>query len=388
MKRLVALIVLILVLATAGVVTFAVIRTKQKREAELNAFYLCETRFQEGNYQDSARLLDTFVKEHPKSDKSGEAYYYLAMSHQKLGDYTAAMAAWDTIVKDHPRSLNLAEAHYYLGYGHQKQGDQEKAMDNYKIVVNRFSNLPVAGNAWYGMGVIYEKQGQEQAASNAYRNVMERYPTSEFNSDAERRWGNISLNRFLKDNVITYEVGRGDSLVKIAAKFGITPELIMRINGMTADMLQRGQILKVIDPDFNISVDLMNHKLYLKSGERIVKLYNVCTGKEETPTPTGEFKVTEKLPDPVWYSTSPSGVKEAIPPGDPRNELGTRWIGFKPAYGIHGTIEPDSIGTSVSHGCVRMLNGDVEELYDLVGVGTPVEIISESRQDDAIAQKQ
>ena len=67
-----------------------------------------------------------------------------------------------------------------------------------------------------------------------------------------------------------------------------------------------------------------------------------------------------------------------IPPGDPRNELGTRWIGFEPtngSYGIHGTIAPESIGKAVGNGCVRMLNEDVEELYDLVVAETPVEVI-------------
>jgi lipoprotein-anchoring transpeptidase ErfK/SrfK len=81
------------------------------------------------------------------------------------------------------------------------------------------------------------------------------------------------------------------------------------------------------------------------------------------------------LPDPVWYSTLDSGAKEKIQPGDPRNELGTRWIGFKPAYGIHGTIDPKSIGQAMGKGCVRMNNEDVEELYDLLVVGTPIKIV-------------
>ena len=69
-------------------------------------------------------------------------------------------------------------------------------------------------------------------------------------------------------------------------------------------------------------------------------------------------------------------VRETIPGGDPRNELGSRWIGFKPSYGVHGTIFPESIGKAESHGCVRMNNKDVEELYGLVVVGTPVKIIN------------
>ena len=64
-----------------------------------------------------------------------------------------------------------------------------------------------------------------------------------------------------------------------------------------------------------------------------------------------------------------------IESGSPENSLGTRWLGFdKKGYGIHGTVEPETIGQQVSQGCVRMLNEDVEELYDLLPRGTRVTV--------------
>jgi lipoprotein-anchoring transpeptidase ErfK/SrfK len=78
------------------------------------------------------------------------------------------------------------------------------------------------------------------------------------------------------------------------------------------------------------------------------------------------------MDDPTWYA--PGG--KIIPPGDPRNILGSRWLGLdKPGYGIHGTTEPSSIGRSVTAGCVRMLNKDVEELFVILPVGTEVAIL-------------
>ena len=64
-----------------------------------------------------------------------------------------------------------------------------------------------------------------------------------------------------------------------------------------------------------------------------------------------------------------------IPAGDPKNVLGSRWLGIsKPSYGIHGTTQPEAIGQSVTEGCVRMRNLEVEELYMLVPEGTEVVI--------------
>ncbi len=379
MKRFVPLIVLVFLLAIAGGIIFGFVRGKQKREAELNEFYLCETRYNEKQYSMATQLLETFLQDHPKSEKSEDSYYYLAMSYENLGDHSLAATAWSKIIENYPESPKLAEAYYYLGDGYRKLEQYDKAMENYKMIVDRYPNTPVAVSAWYGIGRIYEAEGQDSEAVSAYRNVLEKDPGAEVASDAERRWGNINLKEYFTRDVTTYEVKRGDSLVKIGVKFRLTPERLMMLNGLTSHMLQRGQVLRVVEGNFNVLVDLSKHKLLLKSGDSVIKKYNVGIGKTETPTPLGDFKTTDKLPNPVWYSTLPNGAKEAIPPDDPRNELGSRWIGFEPtrgSYGIHGTIAPDSIGKSMGNGCVRMLNEDVEELYDLVVTGTPIKVIT------------
>ena len=375
MKRFVPLIILILLLGVAAGVIYGFVRTKQKRYAEMNEFYLCETRFKEEQYESAALLLEEFLQSHPKSQKAEDAHYYLATSREKLGDSSLAMTAWSKIIEGYPESSKLAQAYYHLGTGYRSLGEYDRAMENYKIVVDRYPNMPLAAAAWYGMGRLYEAKEQDAMAVGAYRKALEKNPVAEFITEAERKWGNINLRRYFSDNAKAYQIKRGDSLVKIAARFNITPERLMKLNGLTNHMLQTGQIIRVVNADFNVLVDLSQRKLFLKSGDAVIKRYPICIGKAETPTPTGEYKVTEKLPNPVWFSTLPSGAKEAIPPGDPRNELGTRWIGFKPAYGIHGTIEPASIGKALSKGCVRMLNEDVEELYDLMVVGMPVKLI-------------
>jgi hypothetical protein len=86
-------------------------------------------------------------------------------------------------------------------------------------------------------------------------------------------------------------------------------------------------------------------------------------------TPLGTFTVRNKMVDPTYYG--PEGV---IAHDDPRNPLGERWIDIGDGYGIHGTIEPASIGRNESRGCIRLLNSDVEEVYDFLVVGSEVKI--------------
>jgi len=121
-----------------------------------------------------------------------------------------------------------------------------------------------------------------------------------------------------------------------------------------------------------IVVSLTDRKIALLEDGRVVKVYPVAIGKGSTPSPHGEFHIVSRVIKPTWYQ--PGKVIAA----GPSNPLGTRWmgLGFK-GYGIHGTNRPRSIGKAASHGCIRMRNRDVEDLFERVEVGDPVELVSE-----------
>ena len=79
-----------------------------------------------------------------------------------------------------------------------------------------------------------------------------------------------------------------------------------------------------------------------------------------------------RIPDPTWYTKG-----RIVPPGK-SNPLGPRWLGLsKKGYGIHGTNNPASIGRSASHGCIRLRNRDIQELFEMVSVGDAVELYGE-----------
>ncbi len=125
-----------------------------------------------------------------------------------------------------------------------------------------------------------------------------------------------------------------------------------------------------------IIVSIPHRKLALVEDGRVVKTYRVAVGAPQSPSPSGEFKVANRLTDPTYYAP---GV--VIPAGKD-NPLGPRWLGLsQKGLGIHGTNQPLSIGHRASHGCIRMRNTDIAELFELVRVGDVVELHSERTQE-------
>jgi len=122
-----------------------------------------------------------------------------------------------------------------------------------------------------------------------------------------------------------------------------------------------------------IVIDQSSHSLTLMRSGKVVKTYGVAVGAAEFPTPNGSFKIQSKQKDPTWTPPDSDWAKDAKPIGPGKdNPLGTRWMGIDGTVGIHGTNSPDSIGFSVSHGCIRMAIPDVEDLFERVRIGTPV----------------
>lgn len=170
----------------------------------------------------------------------------------------------------------------------------------------------------------------------------------------------------------TYKVVKGDTYARIAARRKISQEWLQRVNDNK--LLVENKTIRIPKEGYVLVVDKKARKLFWKRGKETLKTYPVSVGKQETETPEGEFRVKEKIKNPVWYR-----MNQVFPPESPKNLLGTRWLGLdQKGYGIHGTRNPNSIGSAASHGCIRMYNHDVEELFSWVPVGTPVIIRTSS----------
>ena len=131
-------------------------------------------------------------------------------------------------------------------------------------------------------------------------------------------------------------------------------------------------------PARRIVVSIPDRKLAVMEAGRVLRVFPTAVGAPKSPSPAGAFKIVERIPDPTWY-----GKGRIVPPGK-SNPLGTRWLGLSvKGYGIHGTNNPGSIGHNASHGCIRMRNHDVEQLFEMVSVGDAVELYDQATPETA-----
>jgi len=189
----------------------------------------------------------------------------------------------------------------------------------------------------------------------------------------------------------TYVVKSGDSLVNIAKAYAMTYPLLQQINGIAdPKKLRVGQKLKVIKGPFSAIVTKSQYRIdiYLgdvrsTSGARVlVASYRVGLGQANS-TPVGDWIVRKggKLSNPAW--TNPR-TGEQFSADDPKNPIGEYWLSLEgtdattkliQGMGIHGTIDPASIGSQASMGCVRLGDGDVEAVYNLLSEGKSTVLI-------------
>lgn len=221
----------------------------------------------------------------------------------------------------------------------------------------------------------FESENNKLKAKEIYDQILSDYPEYDKIQEVQDKLGDLNLS-IITSNVpapqtLLHEVVPGDSLGKLARQYNTTKELIKKTNVLKSDVIRVGQKLRIWNAPFNILVKKGQNILMLKTGDEVLKVFHVSTGSNNI-TPVGTFKIATKLANPVWFK--PGGAP--VPPESPENVLGTRWMGFDtdPHYGIHGTTQPDKIGQQVTAGCVRMINAQVEELYDLLPMGTQVVI--------------
>jgi LysM repeat protein len=178
----------------------------------------------------------------------------------------------------------------------------------------------------------------------------------------------------------TYTVKKGDTLSQIAKRNDVQADwrVIMRINGLRNERdLRVGKTIKLPVSAFHAEVSKRDYRIYLFAGEGpnrvMIGAYDVGLGEFDS-TPTGMFMVRprSKLINPEWRNPR---TGEFFQPDDPKNPIGERWIGLVgveqansgiKGYGIHGTVDPASIGQQHSMGCVRILPPGLDITYELL----------------------
>lgn len=181
---------------------------------------------------------------------------------------------------------------------------------------------------------------------------------------------------------LSYQIAPGDSLARIESRQGLACDwrLIQRVNRISDPRRIRvGQRLKLVRGPFHAVVDKTDFRMDVFAGPpgvrdewTYIRSFPVGLGEfDGTPIGTFVVRADSKLINPYWVNPRTGDRFEA---DDPENPIGERWIGLEGVgsaasflgYGIHGTIDPDSIGRSRSMGCVRMRDGDVEVVYEML----------------------
>ncbi len=360
--------VLIIILGLLAVSFMALLRwQKSLEEKRISTYALGKSLYEEKKYAEAINQFKKVIEHYPQSKEARDASYRIALSFVGLESYKEAGDYFQKFLKDFPESNYADKVYYQLGWLEEKQGNPDKALQLYQKVLTDFSSKEMSAKAILGQGRIRAAKGEWKLAREAFQKVMDNFPESSSFLPARKALGNLNIE-LIFSSAITDKVEDGDSLYTIAKKFKTTIALLKKSNGLKSSVIRPGKTLKVTPGNFRIVVSKPEFTLSLYLNDRLIKVYPVGIGIEDYYTPTGKFKIINKLIDPDWYA--PDGV---YPYGDPKNVLGTRWMGISsPGYGIHGTTQPETVGKKSSQGCIRMFNKDVEELYDLVPPGTPV----------------
>ncbi|RLS27820.1 MAG: hypothetical protein DWH75_00760 [Planctomycetota bacterium] len=206
---------------------------------------------------------------------------------------------------------------------------------------------------------------------------------------------NLASTLFFSPNIIpgdiasqSYVVKKGDSFARITSreKLAIDWRFIQRINQIASEKALRADMrLKLAHGPFDGEVIKADYRFNVYAGtgsERVMVASFICGVGTNDSTPVGTFKVRagSKLIDPEWSNPR---TGEKFKSNDPKNPIGERWIGLQgttpetakfTGYGIHGTVEPQSIGKQMSMGCVRLGDAEVQVVYELIGESSTIVI--------------
>ncbi|MCQ2378868.1 MAG: L,D-transpeptidase family protein [Victivallaceae bacterium] len=261
-------------------------------------------------------------------------------------------------IPNEENSANTADAAAAAGSDDPASKKEEKPTD-----------APVKGVPWSGDPAVDQPEKPLPAETLDKENAL-----SEANREALRRKGSEWL--------VSHTVSRGDNLERLARRYHTTPTAIREMNRLKSDVIYLGAKLKIAPGPWKIEISKSARRLRLfnlaRGEERLFAAYDVGIGRAGS-TPTGDFVIAFRLYHPDYLA--PNGA--VFPYGAEENPLGDYFLKLAPekakdkplaGYGIHGAPDDAGVGRSLSHGCIRMRNENVQELYLLCPAGTAVHV--------------
>ncbi|MCD6288380.1 MAG: L,D-transpeptidase family protein [Candidatus Hydrogenedentes bacterium] len=370
---------LLVLIILAGIVSGLgyMVRQRAAKEAE-QQYYLGQSFLEKNDDARAREAFKTLLEQSPRSRFAEPAISQLAMIAERAKEFDKALGYWTRLESNFPMSSRSEEIKYHKGYCLENLKRYDDAREMY-MAATEGSQFYVPSRC--GLGRIEEASGRLLDARDIYRDAVKASVagTDDY-KEAVELLGNINVRLLFSKaktpESILYRVKPGDSISSIGSKFSVTKASILRANGLQPDTpLRVNWSLKITPFEYKVVIDMSDFRMQVFANDQLFKEYDVGLGRPDSPTTPGKYVIGNKIVNPTWYS--PKG--KVYPPGDPENELGTRWMGLQPLepnlptdLGIHSTIHPNTVGWASSSGCPRMRPADAEELFDILPLRTPV----------------
>ncbi|MBE7560981.1 L,D-transpeptidase family protein [bacterium] len=388
----------ILVLALVGVGGFYGWKFKKQRAAEAAEakLYQADAFRADEDYESAQRILHELIAELSAlpRPKQAEALVMLAQVYEKQGK-SEAVSIHERILADYPDTDAAASSLLHLARMKEEKSPKE-AEQLYADLLSKRPDGAFAYAAQMGRNRILHRRGEIETVHANLLALLEKLGEPE-----DEQLNNVRLDAYdllsqihnvwlfspeidpLSEN---YVIQPGDVLEAIAKKYNTTAWYLMKVNGLRSAAIRPRMTIKVPQPGgVNIVVDKSDLRLYLfRNDGTFLKWYRCGVGRIDYKTKEGEYVIGTKEQNPTWVSPQDG---RRYKPGDEGYALGepgktAYWMGLglptnpqaRTGLGIHGTNEPETVGSKSSAGCIRLVHDDIAELFDLVPMYTKVTI--------------
>jgi tetratricopeptide (TPR) repeat protein len=372
MKKIIAVLVMVAVVAgILAVSTGYLVQQKKLRQMERQVTQ-AEELFNAKDYDGALQLLRRVQAE----GGTLRSAYLLGKALYAKGDYVEALRTFDRVAERAPRSVFMPDILLYRArHAYDNKSNAKEAKEIFLRIVSEFPDSDAADWALYYLAKMsYDQEDYKQARMNLEQ-ILKR-PDSPAREDAEFLLGDMNMIQLRSPQPgpddIVYTIKKGDSLWKLERELKVPADLIMGINNLQPKSLTVGMQIKVPKINPSIVIDKAKRTLTLKNSGALLKKYRVGIHRVDARVPAGEYTIQNKLEKGMDYADPQTGA--IIKAGDPTNPLGTKFLQLRRDMGIHGTNQPELVGTYTDVGWIMMNDKDLEEIYALVRKGTPVSI--------------
>jgi lipoprotein-anchoring transpeptidase ErfK/SrfK len=361
-------------------------KAAKKQQAVNDEAARCKTWIDLNQHDKAQEGLVRLLNENPKMRDADVLLTKLAGSYEATSATEKAAKCWQTVCDQYPDSGYVPKALSALADYALAKDDPAKASENWNQILTKYDQSDVVDDAKFGLAQLeYKESGDRVKMRQTLWDLLEAYPTSDKRPKMEALLGDINVSLLFSPQEVAgneefqiHVIKKGDALDSLRKTYKVSPELLMRVNGIrNPKMLSIGKQLVIPQTDFSIEVDKASLTLQLLNRGKFFKRYSIRMPREELRVPGGVYSIERKVENPTWTAD------RTYPSGDPGNILGTRMMSLKGSNAsIHGTNDPSTIGQYASAGYIGMTNQDVEELYDLAPKGAKVEIKGKIKKDD------